>query len=582
MAPAPAAVLARRVVLWILVVDSLAAAWSARDNEPPVSLRQVQRAALAGGSSYAIVKRVARGRPPALRSVLGAREEAALVDEAAPGGGALVLRAISLLLRFLPVLLTAPLAVALGPFRRRVWFWLVTRALASAGTAFIKWGQWAAIRPDMFPERLCAELGELHSSAPVHSASHTRREVEAALGAPLERVFDSFDAKPLASGSIAQVHRATLAGREVAVKVRHPHVVHRIITDFTLMRLAAEASARLPMLAYLNLKASVGQFSETMVAQTRLDIEGEHLDRFNWNFGTASWHDVDFPRTVRPRGVAPTKSVLVESFEPGELVSRYTVARPDGRHDALPPPLAHFIVSRGEDVYLKMLLVDNLMHADMHPGNILLDARAGRQRRAGPRIVMLDVGMVARLTRAESRAFIALLHAMGAGDGAAAARAVLRFAARQEVCVGRERVRAFTADMRDLFAARCRGYGTGVEFGSVLRGVLGHVRTHRVTVEANYMTLVMNVLCLESMAKELLPAYNVLDAARPVLATQRRLPPFAFRATLPLLRSVKGLRDAIWLLGQARAKERRERRERRRRERAERAAPNAALVQAAV
>ena len=228
------------------------------------------------------------------------------------------------MLLFLPVLLTAPLAALLGPFRRRVWFWLVTRALASAGTAFIKWGQWAAVRPDMFPERLCAELGELHSRAPEHSFAYSRREIEQALGAPLDAVFERFDSRALASGSIAQVHRATLGGREVAVKVRHPRVVERIVTDFTLMRLAAEVSARVPGLSYLNLKASVGQFSETMVAQTRLDIEGEHLDRFNWNFGP--WRDCVFPRTLTPLGRPPSKAVLVETFEPGELVARYTVA----------------------------------------------------------------------------------------------------------------------------------------------------------------------------------------------------------------------------------------------------------------
>ena len=180
-----------------------------------------------------------------------------------------------------------------------------------------------------------------------------------------------------------------------------------------------------------------------------------------------------------------------------------------------------------------MLLVDNLMHADLHPGNILLDAPAHRP----PRIVLLDVGMVARLTKAESDAFIGLLHAMGAGDGVAAARAVLRsaephdvwprprprprpdpdptpartrFAESQEVCHTPERIAAFATDMDELFARTCRGFGTNVDFGEVLRGVLGLVRRHRVTLEANYMTLVMNVLCLEAMAAVLLPQYNVL------------------------------------------------------------------------
>ena len=70
---------------------------------------------------------------------------------------------------------------------------------------------------------------------------------------------------PIASGSIAQIHRATLNGKSVAVKVRHPSVVSRIVTDFTLMRGLAELTARFPPLRWLNLKASVGQFSSTMV-----------------------------------------------------------------------------------------------------------------------------------------------------------------------------------------------------------------------------------------------------------------------------------------------------------------------------
>ena len=111
-----------------------------------------------------------------------------------------------------------------------------------------------------------------------------------------------------------------------------------------------------------------------------------------------------------------------------------------------------------------------------------------------PRIVLLDVGMVARLTRQEAGAFIGLLHAMGAGNGVAAAHAVLRFAAKQEVCVGATRVRAFATDMDSLFNERCRGFGTAVEFGSVLRGVLGLARKHSITLEANYMTLVRNAL----------------------------------------------------------------------------------------
>ena len=82
-----------------------------------------------------------------------------------------------------------------------------------ARQAFIKWGQWGATRPDLFPADLCATLARLHTSAPAHDFAHTRAAVEGAFRRPLEELFDEFDAAPVASGSIAQVHRAVLSAR---------------------------------------------------------------------------------------------------------------------------------------------------------------------------------------------------------------------------------------------------------------------------------------------------------------------------------------------------------------------------------
>jgi len=412
----------------------------------------------------------------------------------------------------------------------------VRLALANAGTAFIKWGQWSSTRPDMFPEPLCAELTVLHSQAPTHGFRHTRRLVEEAVGATLESYFDEFDRKPFASGSIAQVHLARLKGERVAVKVRHPDVVERIRSDFALMRMLAELSAKFRATAWLNLKASVSQFSATMVAQTRLDVEAEHINRFAWNFG--GWSDASFPRVL-----LATQTVLVETFEKGELVSKYTLERTLGvgkGQEPLAKNLAHFLVSRGEDVYLKMLLVDNLMHADLHPGNMLLQGADGA---LPPKLILLDLGMVARLSREESEAFIGLLNAVGDGDGRAAAKCVLAFSEEQPNAHRDE----FEREMGELFVRTCRGFGTNVKLGEVLVGVLSLVRKHRVAVDANYMTLITNVLCLEGMAAALEPSYNVLDAAQPLLTAHRVLPRAVFISSLPLATRFKALRDAIVL-----------------------------------
>ena len=286
-------------LIFVLLPVIHAAEWPPRPQ-----LTQLQKKQLQGVSAALLTRSVvsqarrAASKPP-LRLELGQQEEASLVDSKPPGPWQLFTRAIVLLLIFLPTVLTALLARYWRTFRERVWFPLVKTALASAGTAFIKWGQWASTRPDVFPERLCAVLSELHSQAPRHGWAHTRREVETAMGKPVLAAFASFDEEPFASGSIAQMHRATDArGQPLAVKVRHPNVVDRIQTDFALMLMLADFSARVPGLRWLNLKASVSQFSSTMVAQTRLDIEAEHLRRFGWNFGTSGWQDVRFPRVL--------------------------------------------------------------------------------------------------------------------------------------------------------------------------------------------------------------------------------------------------------------------------------------------
>lgn len=131
--------------------------------------------------------------------------------------GVMVLRAAFLVGLFLPAVVTGPLAHRLGGEHRKRWLRLVRRSLERAGPAFIKWGQWAATRPDLFPRDMCSELKNLHSKAPAHDYLTTRRTVERAFGCQLSDIFVHFDVEPIASGSIAQVHHQTTTGQEGSI-----------------------------------------------------------------------------------------------------------------------------------------------------------------------------------------------------------------------------------------------------------------------------------------------------------------------------------------------------------------------------
>ncbi|CAN0857943.1 Probable serine/threonine-protein kinase abkC, partial [Linum grandiflorum] len=119
----------------------------------------------------------------------------------------------------------APFVDWFGPGFRRFFLRVVLRTLELAGPAFIKWGQWAATRPDLFPRDLCTKLSELQTKAPEHRYAYTKKTIERAFGRKISEIFEGFEEQPVASGSIAQVHRASLRFRYPGQKQAKPMIV---------------------------------------------------------------------------------------------------------------------------------------------------------------------------------------------------------------------------------------------------------------------------------------------------------------------------------------------------------------------
>lgn len=205
---------------------------------------------------------------------------------------------------------------------------------------------------------MCSELAKLHTKAPAHSFSISKKSIEAAFGRKLPEIFETFEEEPVASGSVAQVHQATLKYRYpgqqikpvvVAVKVRHPGVGEAIRRDFAIINCVAKISRFIPALKWLRLDESIRQFAVFMMSQVDLSREAAHLSRFIYNF--RRWKDVSFPRPLYPL-VHP--SVLVETYEQGESVLHY-VDELEGQ-EQIKSALAHI----GSHALLKMLLVQTM------------------------------------------------------------------------------------------------------------------------------------------------------------------------------------------------------------------------------
>ncbi|MEW5303193.1 MAG: hypothetical protein WDW36_005909 [Sanguina aurantia] len=404
-------------------------------------------------------------------------------------------------------------------------------ACRSSGAAFIKWGQWAATRGDLFPEAFCTVLSSLHDKAPVHGFQYSREQVEGSFGAPLEQLFARFDEGCFASGSIAQVHRALLRRpdgtvEDVAVKVRHPNVATYIALDFRILKPLAEFASTFSLLKGLPLRETLSQFSHTMTAQADLRVEAVHLGRFYNNFKGVK----DQVTTPRPVHGMATESVLVESFEMGVSVSHF-IAHPTSINGAL--------VALGCDTYLKMLLCDNFVHTDLHPGNIMvraIDAKGdpvqmssdplGKAMTPGeleaalsapglrPQLVLLDFGLAEELTQTVRHHFVSFLNTICSGDGQRAAHHLLHWAEKQ-MC---PKPNEFVEDTVLLFAAHCdMNAPGGIDLDHVMKQVLLLVRKHSVSVDSSYASLLMAVVVIVGFAAALDPCVNIMDAAAPCL-----------------------------------------------------------------
>jgi len=252
-------------------------------------------------------------------------------------------------------------------------------ALSELGTTWIKFGQMLSLRGELINEEVADQLTMLQEHVPADGPDVVLALVEQELGGPVSSFFTTFDPQPIASGSVAQVHRATMPdGTAVAVKVLHDRVEHRVSEDLELMRGIAAYLDSDPELARLRPSRLVGEFAEMMIDAIDLSHELRHLQQFATNF--ANEPDVVIPT---PYPELSSRRVLTMSLiSGGSLADRASVEAAGWDVDIL--------VHRAADIFLEMVFRDSFFHADPHPGNLRLPD--------GSHVALLDFGDVGRLS----------------------------------------------------------------------------------------------------------------------------------------------------------------------------------------
>ncbi len=235
------------------------------------------------------------------------------------------------------------------------------RSFEELGPAFVKLGQVLATREDLLPKEYTDELKKLHSSVNALPFAAIKQVLVAELGEVKLKAFKSINEKPLAAGSVAQVHEATLeTGERVVVKVQRPGIDHQIKVDLSLMaELAGLIEKFIPEIAFARPQAMVQEFARGFVGELDFIREGGNIEKIARNFEAVDHIVVPdvFWKLTTPR-------VITQSFMDGIQSSEKERILASG----LSPSE---LVERGMGMFLKMVFIDGLFHGDLHPGNIL-------------------------------------------------------------------------------------------------------------------------------------------------------------------------------------------------------------------
>ena len=373
----------------------------------------------------------------------------------------------------------------------------VRLVIQDLGPSFIKLGQIASTRPDVIPPDIIAELKKLQDDVPAVPFDDVKRAIEASLGAKLEELYVSFEAKPLATASIGQVHRAVIktaegAEEQVVVKVQRPGVGVTVARDLELLHtLAAAIERTIPESKIYSPVGLVQQFDRSITSELNFLVEADNCERFAKNFDGHA--EVRFPRVYRQ---ATSKHVLTLEFFDGKKVDKAIAAGVDGKR----------VAKNAVGVVIKMIFEDGFFHADPHPWNIILIGPNDE-----PVIGMIDVGMVGRMSPELRDRTIDMMVAAVRKDPVALAYALYAIG-RPTKKIDMREYRAEVAMLAEKYLGKPL---KEIELSAMIRDLVQGAIKYGLEIPTDFLMVGKTLMTIEGIGKELDPDLDVFGEASP-------------------------------------------------------------------
>ncbi|MCW5830448.1 MAG: AarF/ABC1/UbiB kinase family protein [Deltaproteobacteria bacterium] len=371
---------------------------------------------------------------------------------------------------------------------------LMRKAFEDLGPTYIKLAQIIASSEGLFPKAYSEEFRKCLDRVPPFSFHEVERILQEEFGRPFKQVYRTFEVKPIAAASIAQVHFATLSsGEEVVVKIQRPHIEERVVNDMKIMGLIARIiQAVVPHAELANPVGVVEDFRSTIVQELDFRLEGRNMDQFNEIMKLADNSSVVAPLVYWDY---TTKRVLTMERFKGWRVDDYEgiLASPYNSEEKLVAGL------RG---WFQCIILHGFFHGDVHAGNLMLlhDGRIG----------FLDFGIIGRFDEQKKVMVMEYIMAFQRGNFSKLAQVLVDMGSVSQ----KVDVEQMAKDLEGCYGPWLTTSFSNLKIGEVLPDVMRVSVKHRMRLPNEFVLITKQLLYFDKYAKNLAPKLNIFNDAR--------------------------------------------------------------------
>jgi predicted unusual protein kinase regulating ubiquinone biosynthesis (AarF/ABC1/UbiB family) len=378
---------------------------------------------------------------------------------------------------------------------------ILRHAFESLGPSFIKLGQVIASSPGLFPKRYSDEFQRCLDRVKPFPVPALMATVARELGRPVAALFATFDAVPLGSASIAQVHAATLPdGREVVVKVQRPGIRVKVDADVWWMRRLAWVAEKLFTGARLaNVRGVIEDFDRTIHEEIDFRMEGKNLSEFNRLMAKYGIPDVKAPTPIEGH---VTASVLV--------MERFHGLKADDRDGIIKAGMnPEVYLRKGLRAWLMTMALDGYFHGDAHAGNLMMLPEGSRAADGTPQpaVGLLDFGIIGRFTTQQRHQVLRYVLAFTAQDYEALAEVMTEIGA---VKTNIDRT-LLVSELARVYSPLIEKNLADIKYEEILPDITAVAYRFGIRLPSEFLLILKQLLFFDRYAKLMAPNLNVFS-----------------------------------------------------------------------